>query len=234
MKRAIIYHDFAHQLLQEKLSSQNETTVLIVCSTKNHLLEQIIPVLSAEEPVQKNSRRQSSEADETSEDVASHQLLHTTLQLISASKAIKLAFCPTINTLRAYLSTLTATHSTKPPPQACLLILDLILLHHATSEFSVQGLMRSLASSVEAAARNQMDLYLCECKDILDLDNPDRGPGLWDAQVPLLSGSVRLRGDDAAWSGRMISVRDIAGRWFEFERKEETRDEEVDHDEMLV
>jgi hypothetical protein len=147
-------------------------------------------------------------------------------------------YCPSIDILRAYLSSyaapVVAPKSTSPvsSPKPLLAILDLVLLHHATSEFSVQGLMRTFASAVEAANRNSMDLLLCECKDTHDPTNPSRGPRLWDADVPLLSSSVRLGSDGSSFAGRMVNVRRVAGRWFSFEKSRHR--EEPDDEEMLI
>jgi hypothetical protein len=234
MKRLVIYHDNALELLHGLLHSRRGCTGLIICATRREFLKQLASSLSAHQHVQQAAPEDDVQGDEDSERVQPHPLLVPTLQLLSDSKDIKLAFCPTINTLRAHLSTFAAPENDDPDSRKLLLIIDLILIHHATSEFSVQGLMRSLASAVEAAARNHMDLQMCECKDIRDLQNPDRGPRLWDAQVPLLSGSVKLRGEDAGWSRRVVSVRTVAGRWFEFEKKEQARDEEVVEDEEML
>lgn len=241
MKHAVVYHDTIPDILQEKLQSQFQPqgSTFIICSTKKQFLEQLVPFVSGHQPTQTAASEASADAEEEHERERPHYSLDPTLQLLSSSKAIKLAFCPTIDTLRAYLSafnfTATDQAKAKSSPRASLLIVDLILLHHGTSEFSVQGLMRSFASAVESAARNQVDLQLCECRDIHDLQNPDRGPRLWDAQVPLLSGSVRLRGEDAEWSGRMIPVRNIAGRWLEFKHRERRSEQEASEDaEMLL
>ena len=234
MKRLVIYHDNALKLLQDILHSQRGCTTLIICSTRKQFLKQLVSSTSAHQPFQAAAVDENIQNDESSGGMQPHPLLIPTLQLLSNSKAVKLAFCPTFNTLRAYLSSFTAPALAKSNPRASLLITDLVLVHHATSEFSVQGLMCSFASAVEAAARNDMDLQLCECNDILDLQNPDRGPRLWDAHVPLLSGSVRMRGDDAEWSRRVVSVRSIAGRWFEFEKKEQPRDEQAEEDEEML
>ncbi len=236
MKRMVVYHDTAPELLKDRLRAEHGNTTLIICSSKKQFLQQLIPFLSAPQPTEAvaSDVDVDAEAEEKHQSERPHSLLEPTLLLMSVSKATKLAFCPTINTLRAYLSSLATLDQTKSPPQASLIIVDLILLHHATSEYSVQGLMRSLASAVEAATRNQADLQLCECRDVHDLENPDRGPRLWDAQVPLLSGSVRLRGEDAGWLGRMISVRAIVRRWFDFEKKEEPREEQITEDEEML
>lgn len=238
MKRVVILRDTVSELLQEILSQQHETRYTIICSTKNRFLEQLISTLSVHHTAQPAAADGNTGAvPERPEQLEPHPLIAPTLQLIAKSRASTLAFCPTIDMLRAYLSIFTPPKQDKSEgAQAPLLVLDLISLHHATSEFSVQGLMRSLASAVEAAARNHLDLQLCECKDVLDRLNSGCGATLWDMQVPLLSGSVRVRAEEAEqWSRRTLSVRNIAGRWFEFEKEERSGDEKVDEDEgMLV
>ncbi len=86
MKRAVIYYDTAPE----------------------QFLEQLVPFLSVNQPVQAAALGESGEAEESSENIPPHPLLNPTLQLISMSKATKLAFCPTIDTLRAYLSNFVA------------------------------------------------------------------------------------------------------------------------------
>jgi hypothetical protein len=234
MKRVIICRDTLLELLRDMLSVQHGSNTLVVCSSKSQFWDQLTPLISGQQPVQEDPLADAPEDEQTSEGVQPHTLLDPTLELISTSKATKLAFCPTIDTLRAYLSSFAPADRDMSHPRGSLLIMDLIFLHHATSEFSVQGLMRTLASAVEAAARNLMDLQLCECSDVRDLQNPHRGPRLWDTQIPLLSGSVRLRAEEAGWSGRIISVRSIVGRWFEFEKKERPQDEEINEDEEML
>jgi hypothetical protein len=241
MKYAMVYHDTIPELLQERLQSQLQPhgSTFVICSTKQQFFQQLIPFVSAHDPANTAAPEGSADAEENHESKRAHYFLNPTLQLLSASKAIKLAFCPTIDTLRAYLSALNCTATqqakAKSPPRASLLIVDLILLHHGTSEFSVQGLMRSLAAAVESATRNHMELQLCECRDMHDLQNPDRGPRLWDAPVPLLSGSVRLRGEDAEWSRRMVPVKSIAARWFELRTRTQRSAQEASEDsEMLL
>lgn len=237
MKPVVLHHETVQEVLQDKLlSTRGITSTLVVCSPKKRFLAQLVPSLSARRPMQGAAlEEERAETDGASESTPSHPILDPTLQLISRSKGIMLAFCLRIDTLRAFLSSFAAPGPSSPPPQgSSLLILDLVFLHHATSEFSAQGLMRSLASAVEAAARNHLDLQLCECRDIHDLQNPDRGPRLWDAQVPLLSGSVRLRGEEARWSERTVPARTIAGRWFDFRKKERATDEGANQDTRMI
>ena len=73
-----------------------------------------------------------------------------------------------------------------------------------------------------------------------DPTNPNRGSRLWDAQVPLLSASVKLGQDGSRWGGRATSIRRIAARWFTFadakgkERFRVERMEVADSDEEMI
>lgn len=146
-----------------------------------------------------------------------HSFLVPTLRLLAVSTAINLIYCPTIPALRAWLSSNHAGPSVQNADGSHLVIVDLLALHHGTSEFTLQGLSRTLAAAVSAAQGTRSHLTLTECKDIRDPSNPDRGSRLWDKQLPLLSGSVKIGAEGSRWVGRSITVRKIAARWFTFE-----------------
>ena len=241
MKAAIADFEYAIDFLEHLIDSHASLTTLAICSTRNDFLAQITPAILTPRP-QEISHSQESFADDDPTPTSNpppHRLLIPTLQLLARCRTIKLVYCPSIDTLRAYLSSYTGpvvglrSTGLVSSPKPLLAILDLVLLHHATSEFSVQGLMRTFASAVEAANRNSMDLLLCECKDTHDPTNPSRGPRLWDADIPLLSGSVRLGSGGSSFAGRMVNVRRVAGRWFSFEKSRRDR-EEPDDEEMLI
>jgi hypothetical protein len=241
MKATITNFEYATDLLEHLIDSHASPTTLAICSTRKNFLAQIAPVILTPRPQEIPPSQESFNDDDPTpkSNPLPHRLLIPTLQLLARSRTIKLVYCPSIDTLRAYLSSCAApmvvpeSTSSVSSPKPLLAILDLVLLHHATSEFSVQGLMRTFASAVEAANRNSMDLLLCECKDIHDPTNPSRGPRLWDTDVPLLSGSVRLGSGGSSFAGRMVSVRRVAGRWFSFEKSRRSR-EEPDDEEMLI
>jgi hypothetical protein len=241
MKATITNFEYATDLLEHLIDTHASPTTLAICSTRTDFLAQIAPAILTPRP-QEIPQSQESFIDDDPTPKSNpllHRLLVPTLQLLARSRTIKLVYCPSIDTLRAYLSSYAApvvapeSTSSISSPKPLLAILDLVLLHHATSEFSVQGLMRTFASAVEAAHRNSMDLMLCECKDTHDPTNPSRGPRLWDTDVPLLSGSVRLGSGGSSFAGRMVSVRRVAGRWFSFEKSRRNR-EEPDDEEMLI
>jgi hypothetical protein len=154
--------------------------------------------------------------DDTRQIQAKHTFLTPTLSLLAASKNIRLAFCPTVPVLRAYLSTCRPS-SGSLEDKSELLVLDLLALHHGTSEFTVQGLMRTFATLVSTSHQTGRSLTLVECKEVDDSSNPARGPALWDAQVPLLSGSIKIGQEGARWAGRSLTIRKVAARWFTFE-----------------
>jgi len=241
MKATITNLEYATDLLEHLIDNHARPATLAICSTRKDFLAQIAPVILTPRPQEIPSSQESFNDDDPTpkSNPPPHRLLIPTLQLLARSRTIKLVYCPSIDTLRAYLSSYAApvvvpeSTSSVSSPKPLLAILDLVLLHHATSEFSVQGLMRTFASAVEAANRNSMDLLLCECKDIHDRTNPSRGPRLWDMDVPLLSGSVRLGSGGSSFAGRMVTVRRVAGRWFSFEKSRRNR-EEPDDEEMLI
>ena len=238
MERIITYFDYATDLLEHLVDRHSGHTSLVICSTRNDFLDQVTPTILTPQPQEIPASQDSLGDDDPTSSPLPHRLLIPTLQLLARSRAVQLVYCPSIDTLRAYLSSYAApavareSTSLTSSPNRQLAILDLVLLHHATSEFSVQGLMRTFAAAVEAANRNSLNLMLCECKDIHDPTNPNRGSRLWDTDLPLLSGSVRLGSAGSSFAGRMVSVRRVAGRWFSFEQRGNRP--ELDDEEMLV
>ncbi|KAE8133315.1 hypothetical protein BDV38DRAFT_186900 [Aspergillus pseudotamarii] len=203
--RQIYLGNWVTDLIQYILDHDASRTVLIICSTRDAFLKQLLAITRAH----------------SSDTAESHPILTKTIGLLSDSNRIKVVYCPTLENLRAYLSVLplsgdlmqgpiTEEQKTRKPLMA---ILDLVALHMQTSEFSAQGLSRTFANAVEAASREGMNLVLCECQDAANHNNNERGEMLWYTNVPLLNSSVR-RGE-RAWLGRSVPVNRVAQRWFE-------------------
>ncbi|KAJ5952278.1 uncharacterized protein N7479_010691 [Penicillium vulpinum] len=205
----IAHCDLVSDLLQQLLKG-NSDTHLIVCATRSEFLVQLTAAI----------RSQRADPDTA----ARHDLLTKTIGLLARSSKIQLAFCPSLESLRAYLAIFSpavgaATEDGSLSHDRHLLaVLDMMALHVTTSEFSAQGLSRTLASVVEASSRMGMDLRLYECMDALSPSSAVRGGKLWDVNVPLLNGSVRIRSDQNTWGGRGVTVRRVAERWFEFDQ----------------
>ena len=163
-----------------------------------------------------------------------HPLLIPTIHLLAMSQTIKVAFVPTISHLRAYLATCSSIESTggapttyvkQGPGRPILALLNPLKLHHSTNEFSAQGLSRTLALAVEAAAQLKICLVVAETSvnvtdEDCDVGNREttspRSP--WSEEVPILNSSIRSGSGDRAWAGRTVELRQIAERWFTFER----------------
>ena len=134
------------------------------------------------------------------------------LHQLSLTKTVRVAFCPTASHLRAYLAVYTAveTDSTLKedrisPDVPIMGLLNPITLHRHTPAMSAQGIAQTIAVAVEAARRNGMKLIICECPE-----EDDGVRRVWEEQVPLLDGSIRL---DGLGPGRTISVGKVFARW---------------------
>ena len=203
--RRIHFCNLVTDFLYHILSNPSRATILVICSTRDHFLVQLYAAIHTQTE------------DPSSE---THRLLAQTIGLLSKSSKVKLAFCPTLEHLRAYISVLRATSKVTcdelQNDRPLLAVLDLVALHVPTSEFSAQGLSRTLATAVEVAAREGMDLMLCECRNALDATSTGSGERLWYEHVPILNGSVRMAGEENVWRGQGVPVKRVVGRWFEF------------------
>lgn len=215
--------DLLHFLLYNACSS----VAVFVCSDKKDFLEQVL--LSTSPQSYDLESTLTHEEDKVQKEQKSHvslnDLLQPTLRSIVGAEKTRLQYCTDIDSLRARLSVLTRSqllqHQAGPQhvtsvTRPLLLILDMLLLHHQTSEFSVQGLSRTFAIAIETAARESIDLIFSETNDVLDPENTNRGPRLWKAQVPILSESVKIGPEGSSWARREVSVQTVAERWIEF------------------
>ena len=250
MQQISTKYEYCLELLETLVNQQHapSSTTLIICWERNDFSNQLLAQTLQANREQSLAEVPSSQPDEEGAEggnrktdrTPQHAFLTPTLRLLAASKHVNLVFCPTVPMLRAYLASLIGIYNLNPSVIAQLVILDLLALHHGTSEFTLQGLSRTFASAVSAAHRTHSHLTLVECKDMTDPMNPHRGPRLWNQEVPLLSGSVKIGQEGARWAGRSFTIRKIAGRWFTFEdqmhqgSKMAVRVREDDVDEMLI
>lgn len=152
-----------------------------------------------------------------------HWMLSNTLELLSRSERIRVVFCPAIEHLRAYLGGSFRRRRAQDGQEgnklcqgdAMLAIVNLVSLHSSTVEFSAQGLSRTAALAVEAAAREQVRLVLYECKSALDGEGGGGyGSGIWDVQVPLLNWITVEEGLPGV---KTIQVKQVIRKWFRFD-----------------
>lgn len=209
--RTIAFCDLVTDLLQRLLDSGIDTR-LIVCGTRSEFLVQLAAAIRSQRADSNSAPR--------------HDLLTKTIGLLANSSKIQLTFCSSLESLRAYIAVLGSSNGViseaerQPCRQKQLVILDMVALHASTTEFSAQGLSRTLAAAVEAAFRADMDLIFYECTNAVNPASPEWGGTIWDKKIPLLNGSVRIRGEASAWGGRGVSVQQVAQRWLNFEKRE--------------
>ncbi|KAL4931592.1 uncharacterized protein BDV17DRAFT_240130 [Aspergillus undulatus] len=202
--RRVINAQWVTDFLQYILDGDQQFTILIICASRESFLEQLVANMQYQ----------------TTESVGHHQLLTKTLGLLSKSRNVRTVFCPTLEHLRAYLTT--AVDGRVPVSQkngrltALLAILNPLGLHLSTREFSAQGLSRTLANAVEVSTRTNTSIVLCECRDAQDPTNVELGEALWYVDVPLLSNSLRAGPEGNYWTGRAVPVRRVVQRWFQF------------------
>lgn len=202
------------------LRDSHASASMIVCSTPEDFVHGLLQWIRRD--------------DEASWDHAAiKDRLEPTIQLIAQARSVKLAFCPSVQHLRAYLSGYTSSQD--PPntsigdaefrqegPRSILGLLNAISLHRASGDYSAQAIGRTLATAVEAATSQRLQLRIFESAP--DMENGlDAAPrhNVWDEQIPILNRSVRaLATGDGAWMDSTVTVRSIVARWCLFEKFE--------------
>ena len=212
--------DFLEYILQNSAAP----STIVVCSSREAFLERID--VSIRESLDGNISRPMEEDAPRPQ----HALLLPTIHLLAKSRAIDLAFTPTLQHLRAYLAIQTANrvetcgteaHGISSLHSSMLAILGLLDIHRSTSEFSAQGLSRTLSIAVEASMALGRELVIAdilpstEDKDAMATDGIENEvqPDPWMEQIPILNGSIRSADDERVWAGRTIELARIVGRW---------------------
>ena len=209
LARTVVSCDLVTDLIQDLLEYGAQTN-LVICGTRSEFLVQ----LSAAIQLQKSDPYSAPRQD----------LLTKSIGLLANSSKIQLTFCPSLESLRAYLAALPVPKKASPTPEEggglvpLLTIVDAVAMHGTTMEFAAQGLSRTFAAAVEAGTRAGMDLALCECANVVNPSSTEWGEVLWDTEVPLLNGSLRIRSEEGNWGGRGVSIREIVERWFVFDQ----------------
>lgn len=162
------------------LKTHAAPSILIVCSTKEAFLQQLHDSLAADAHHDQNSGYPAQQQHWTT----------PTLRLFASSRTVKLAFCPELAHLRAYLAAYSHRTSLEPDDSMSsstsrrstrtLAILNLIDLHRTTSAFSAQGLNRTLALAVESAYYTKSRLVLAEIPSAQAAGHPGDLSGLPD------------------------------------------------------
>lgn len=208
LPNAIITVTTIGQLIERVCSEAQTNISLILCCTRTELFEALLShVVLGTDAVG---------IDELGVADAPSPLIEPTLRLLAKGASTRMFFCPSIQQFRAIISTLPMQETAKAAEPLKLIVVDMLALHHGTSENTVQGLSRSFAMLASLAHRKLFQTELVECIDPHDIESPQKGSRLWDAEVPLLSGSVKIGQAGQGWAVRRITVRTFAERWFVF------------------
>ncbi|KAI9724011.1 MAG: hypothetical protein M1812_000729 [Candelaria pacifica] len=222
------------ELIEYILQHHAAPTTLVVCSSRETFLHQLLTLIQQTRPSSPPQPAEDSPSNIPPRPKKTHRFLTPTIHLLSVSRTINIAFCPTLQHLRAYLTVyqapapLPSPSLNKPGPNAPIFaLLNAIALHRSTPDHSAQGLSRTFAAAVEAAAREKMILIVAECGKAGDDNNLESEP--WEEQVHLLNGTLRGLGTEGrGWAGRTVRIRRVLERWCMFRRYEVDGDDNAD------
>ena len=152
---------------------------------------------------------------------------HDSIESIAVSRHIKVTFTPTVSHLRAHLSVICKSTflsnfraNVGSIPSSRLAVFGLISVHRGTSDFSAQGLMRSLSLLLETAQSTEQGVVLAE--DLLvdvtrsshqnDLREAISNP--WKEIIPLLSSRVLRKTLNVRTPATQdITIEDVLQNW---------------------
>jgi len=231
--------------VQGILNRQEGPSTLVFCGTREVFINQLLSVRKDARESRPDANEQpppTVQPEHTAATAAKHPWSIPTLRLLATSRSLKLAFCPDITHLRAYLATYQSTlfarsaqqsslDATKPTRRV-LAILNPVQVHRETSAFSAQGLNRTFAVAVEAAHASESHLIIAECPPYEDgrAETDELAPtsgdqvqpnmipsSVWDEEVSILNVTTKSFGaGERGWVGRTVKLRTIAERWFHF------------------
>ena len=210
--------------LEHIQNSHVAPTTVIICSPRESFLDDLAISMS--------EMNLGGEGNEES----THPFMVPTLHQLATSRTVTMAFTPTLAHLRAYFAVFKPDSEPRPEmePQRqgnslpLLAIYGFLELHRSTSEYSAQGLSRTLAIAIEAAIAARRRLIISESpklrasEELMEADEADEAYGVdllnpWREQIPLLTGSIRLGGrEDRTWAGRTVEAARVVRRWCNF------------------
>src|SRR5436189_3179195 len=136
----VLFFNLATEFVEYLIENDAPATTMIVCSTRDDFLDH----LSTSVQLQSQTHSRFPGDICRTAPTAYHPLLSNTIGFIAKSQRATVAFCPSIEHLRAYLSVFRGpsrlpAQSPERQQQAnkyILAILDLVALHYQTPEFS--------------------------------------------------------------------------------------------------
>ncbi|KAB8297893.1 hypothetical protein EYC80_001680 [Monilinia laxa] len=196
------------ELLTWILQHSAYPTTILVCKPRAAFLSSLLADITSSNPPSPASSNNipssppNSISATTPFQATCHPLLLKTLNQISLSRHISLVYIPTISHLRAYLSVFTPKTGSEleahpgrkwdevGKKRAMIVVYGLVELHRDTSEWSAQGLSRSLAGLVEMGGRDKRALVCLEERKVeiegveeIEIDLNVDGDGMFDGEI---------------------------------------------------
>ncbi|KAK6499886.1 hypothetical protein TWF481_010243 [Arthrobotrys musiformis] len=226
-----ITHSSTSTFLSHLLSCSSTSArkdIIIICSPRTTFLREIlldlnIPCLDIP-PLTENDNPQ-----------ALKMILQTPIAALIKADNVRVVYCPTIHHLRAFISSL-GTSDEEAGEGGYLAVHSLLPLHHLSTEWSAQGISRTLAAIVAAGVASKRRVVVGVSRD--------SGVFGADAEVPLVNSRMmknnsKKRGfyggegfEEEEEGGRDMrfigSVRGVLERWFRVVGVEELEEGEGD------
>ncbi|KAK6434077.1 hypothetical protein LTR95_009742 [Oleoguttula sp. CCFEE 5521] len=211
MKASVWPTATATAIIQRVLDEHTAPSMIIVCLNK----EDFVQTLLRETTQAHNELATNSDETTSPPNIRTSSLLQQpTLRMLATSQTVRLAFCPDVSHLRAYLSVFPAQSEASQPP-GMLVLLNPLELHRPTSAFSAQGLNRTFALAIEAASRAGSHLILAESL-ALPTTSADDEPATneenaiplsdpWDEEVSIFNVTTKSFGPGGRGSGGLLS-----------------------------
>ncbi|KAJ4387133.1 hypothetical protein N0V93_007722 [Gnomoniopsis smithogilvyi] len=220
------------ELLAYIIQYESHPTTLLMCCSRAEFVSDLVSDVQKSRPHPVENKGSPS--------LAASTLLSSPLYQVAIARHIRVVFIPTVSHLRAYLSVFSPADSKIPPPPndfpstderlPLLLVYGFLGLHRDTSEWSAQGISATAAGFVEAARKNRFKAVVVDPPLGSDMGE-DEAVGerasstaecvMFEEEMPVLSASVVRVGvdfEDAAWTGRRVSVDRVLGRWFQYQQ----------------
>ncbi|OAA57055.1 hypothetical protein SPI_07436 [Niveomyces insectorum RCEF 264] len=215
------------EILNHVLAHYVYPSTLIICTASDDFVRRCVNESDNDDDDSKSNTRRND----------GDPLPQASLLEVAVARHIRVVFVTTVVHLRAFLAAFDPRASrVVPPPKIAhgdavndndttttptLVVYGFGRLHHATSEWSAQGLSASAAVLVEAAERTGFDAVVV---DVHGADNDDDNndgateqyTSILDARVPVLGAVARKQLQRAGYPLRTVRVRAVLGRWFWF------------------
>ena len=195
MEGIVIRHATTSSFFQRILNQRPRSTIkhIIICSERQIFLEQLHHSINCEvdsqrAPVNGEKHDRSSHGNHI-ESANPHPLLQRTIAQLKVACDVQLTFCASLPALLAFLALFpTGSNADRPDPLAgspedqasttyldtsiapILALVNPIELLKETTSFSAQGLSKTCAAAVEAAARGAQRLVIVECVDEVSVE----------------------------------------------------------------